>query len=447
MKLQSYRFVLWVAMSLALGLELRAEETKEGETNNTAGSEPIDLQHALSGDDSVRTVTDKRRFALAFDGYLRTELGTFWPGRFFGVKTDASDQTRRNPNIGYSDGFALADARLNLRGKLADTLYVRLGFDGAVASYNDAESSNAALITGLKDAYMSYKICDSCEFFVGRFKPPFDSEELTPLEEQQFVHRSLESRGVLRHEGPAGTTFLNTNNTGFAPGRQNGVMISGKNIITLGDDSGLNYALAVTNGNGGDSRLNDNDLPAVWGRLALAWGQETKSGTVMDEEGPATYQKNSAGMIGLSGFYNEITTGNAPNQFRDQLIGAGVDMSMQISMVQLQGQILGLRSHNLTLSREDAIYALGGHTQVAITLGDSGLSPGYRFAYLDPHIGKNDDGGATDQDRVMHHTLGMKYQCPEWPMIMYLEYTRSIEQAGRQTPNDRVEAALQVNFE
>ena len=51
-----------------------------------------------------------------------------------------------------------------------------------------------------------------------------------------------------------------------------------------------------------------------------------------------------------------------------------------------------------------------------------------------------------DDDRVMHHTFGVRYVPETLPLLVLLDYTRSVEQGGRAISNDRVEAAVQVTF-
>jgi len=71
---------------------------------------------------------------LSFDGHLRIEAQSIVPDHFVGILMPASTKRDSLPSVGRNDGFALGDARLNVRARFGDTLYVRLAFDGAVAS-------------------------------------------------------------------------------------------------------------------------------------------------------------------------------------------------------------------------------------------------------------------------------------------------------------------------
>ncbi|MBI5509112.1 MAG: hypothetical protein HY903_10185 [Deltaproteobacteria bacterium] len=386
----------------------------------------------------------KGHFDLSVDGHLRVEAGSILPDRFMGIRMPASYERSALPGVGRNDGFGLGDARLNLRAVYRDNLYVRLGFDGALVSYADDQDTVGALSTGLKDAYLRYTFVPAASIFVGRFKPPFDVEELTPTEDQFFVHRALESRGVLRHEGPHGDLFGRSDVAGFAPGRQMGVML-GSDKLMAGGAMSLGYALAVTNGNSGDAAFNDNDLPAAYGRF---FARFAAAGDGDDEEGPATHrQVQEGGIVGLSGFYNELSYGLEPSRYSDRVIGAGLDVAWHFMVFYLQGQLLGARTDAMSRTGLEPVYSLGGHAQVSVQVPDTGFYPGYRFALLDPREVKTSDAAAgADVDRVVLHTVGFKYIAESMPLILHLEYAHSVEQGGRAQANDRVEAATQVTF-
>jgi len=386
----------------------------------------------------------RRRFALSFDGYLRVSFSTFMVDRFFFVRLPAS-AVPSDPNVGRNDGFALGNARLNLRGAYGDDLYVRLGFDGALVSYADSNDAIGRLSTGLKDAYLRYSLHRGAQVYVGRFKPPFDIEERSPEVDSLFAHRALESVGVGRTEG------YSADMPGFAPGRQLGVMVTSPNVVT---DGGLafGYAAALTNGNSGDMAHNDNDLPALWLRLQGGFGAAVTPSS--DEEGPATFGVRSGGLVGLSGFYNERTFGLVPNRYNDRTFGAGVDAAVTAQLFEVQGQLLWSRTQHLQSfgASVPTDSSLGGHVQLGIHIPDTGFTPAYRFALYNPrYLPKAGVAGllsdTADYDQVMHHTIGVRYRTAALPLIFWAEYTRSLEQGARAIANDRVELATQVNFE
>ena len=400
---------------------------------------PIEMQAA-----PMPVVGADKRWQIGFDGYLRMQLGCVRPDGMCGITLGTSDDARLNPYVGRNDGFALGGARLNVRGYYSDLLYLRLGFDGSLTSYDDPNSAVGELATGLRDAYVRFAMHPKAQLFVGRFKPPFDVEELTATEDQLFVNRSLESRGVMRHEGFGGDA------PGFAPGRQLGLMLASDAALAMGESMHLGYAAAVTNGNSGDATLNDNDTPAAWGRVFMRWNDRasaSKSRT-QDEEGPASHVLEGGALVGLSGFYNEVTTGVPPNRFRDRVVGGAFDAALQLSVFDLSGQLVFAQTSFMSRPGTSAVRSVGGHAQLGVNIPDTGFTPAYRFALYNPAwYAEGDEASGADYDRVMHHTVGVRYRCDKTPTVVHLEYTHSREQAGRTLPNDRVEAALQVNFE
>jgi hypothetical protein len=384
--------------------------------------------------------TSPKQFDLGFDGYLRVNYSTFTPDRFFGFKTSSSNPD--NPNVGRNDGFAISDARVNLRARYGEKLYVRLGFDASQVVYTDPNSPVGSVTMGVKDAYARYTFDKRFVLFAGRFKPPYDVEALTPVQSQFFVQTSLESRGVRRQEGYSGDML------GFSPDRRIGVMLSSDEIAHLAGGN-MGYAVAITNGNSALSNINDNDLPAFWGRLTWGWDMKRGEGKRGDEEGPSTYKltstSNFGGLIGLDGFYNTLTQGNAPNRYTDKIVGAGFDVAMRIYWFDLRGQVLW--NHTTHTDVDKSEDALGGHAQLSFEILDWHLYPGYRFAFYDPHMLRS--GGALDSpdySRVVHHTLGLRYAPPSLPLVFWTDYTHSVEQGGRNLNNDRAEIAMQVTF-
>ncbi|MEM6533299.1 MAG: porin [Myxococcota bacterium] len=384
-----------------------------------------------------------QRFELSVDGFLRVNLACIYPNSFCGIDTPAEADARRNPFVGRNDLFSVGAARVNLRGRYGDRLSFRLALEGAGVTYRDSADPVGRLDTAFQDSYLGYALTDEIDVYVGRFRPPFDAEALTAVENLFFVNRSLESRGVPRHEGWSNEDF-----NGFAPGRQLGVMVAGEH----GDEMRWAYQLAITNGNSGQASLNDNDLPAVYGRVSFSLkdGPDRFDGYHRaDEEGPASYHITDGLTVGVGGFYNEVSSGLPPARFNDRLFGVGLDVAAKYSMFVFQGQILTQRIQHLTRGDSADEQGFGGHAQLSVDVLDSGFYPGYRFAILDPREAVGDVSviETADSDRVVHHTIGVKWISKTLPLIGFLEYTVALEQEGRELPNDRIEAALQVIFE
>ncbi|MEO0593295.1 MAG: hypothetical protein AAFZ38_06920 [Myxococcota bacterium] len=387
----------------------------------------------------------KQDFQLSVDGFLRFQAGCIYPNSYCGIETPSDEDARRNPLVGRNDLFSLGGARVNLRGRYGDRLYLRLALGGSAVTYDSPDDPVGRYDTGFRDVYVGYQVSDSVAVYAGRFRPPFDSESLTPVEDLFFVNRSLESRGVLRHEGWADDEF-----NGFSPGRQLGAMLVGDHALT-NDEVRLGYQVSVTNGNSGEASLNDNDLPAVYGRLTLKVGesQDERDYHRADEEGPASYRIGEGLRVGLGGFYNEVRTGLPGARFDDRIFGGGIDVAARYSRFIVQGQLLAQRVDRLTVDEASDERGLGGHIQLSLDAFDTGFFPGYRFAALDPRNPTDpvSDIELADNDRVVHHTVGVKWISSSLPLIAFLEYTFALEQEARELPNDRIEAAVQVIFE
>lgn len=410
-----------------------------GNAVRAANSEIQDPAISLSQPSSTPSSehSPKPRWDIRLDGRVRAELSLLTPERFFGVATGNGGDVSLHPGVGRVDGFALGDARINIRAHYKK-LYVRVGFDGATRVRRGDDAAVAAQLTvGLKGAYFRYDAKPWLQIFAGRFKPPFDVEELSPTETQYFVHRALESRGVLAHEGIA--------QAGIAPGRQLGVMLGGQGIATGISGVRLGYAAALTNGNNNDWALNDNDLPALWGRVFLRFDAEGQAG---DEEGPSTYGLVRGGLIGLSGFVNSVSVGQVPNRFDSTMVGAGADAAWQIGLFHLRGQVVWRRTQPDSAVLSEVEDLIGGHAQVSFLIPDIGLAPGYRFAALDPRlvVGDVDANDPGHFDRVFHHTVGLRYVPPSYPMVVLADYTFALEEGQRALANDRFEMAVQVTF-
>lgn len=375
-------------------------------------------------------------FAVDLAGYVRVGYASMTPNRFLLIPTPATD--KNSPYVGRNDGFSVENARLNVRAKYGEKLYVRLGFDGAGVSQSHRYDPMGHLSTGLRDAYFGYVFGSSTALSVGRFKPPFEMEGLMSSRDQLFVHASLESRGVACHEGYCEGA------QGMSSGRQMGMIVRDDFLVPLGAFD-MGYALAVTNGNAGGATLNDNDLPAVYGRLMVSWGEARYQQG--HEEGPAGYVRvKDGGVVGLVGSWNDVTYGEPPNRSQDRELGFGLDVAVGVAGFTFQSQLLLKDKTHLQAIAGEKELELGGHAQVGYEVLE-GLEVGARLAYYNPRIVSGDDSfDQADYDMVAHVTAGVRYACPEAPVVVWGEYTHAEEDSGDQLNNDRVEFAAQVSF-
>ena len=102
--------------------------------------------------------------------------------------------------VGINDGFFLDNARLivNARKGALDAV---VSIDGAVDRRAAANTAQGQVDVGLKDAWVGYTVADALKIQAGKYKPPFDAEELQSTRSMFFIERAVESRGVRGVEG------------------------------------------------------------------------------------------------------------------------------------------------------------------------------------------------------------------------------------------------------
>jgi hypothetical protein len=103
--------------------------------------------------------------------------------------------TQSDPNlfsVGRNDGFALGDARVELTGRPADSLWLYLSIDGATPIVGSDPTQGQRTVS-LKDAYGVWSPGGHVRVQAGQFKAPQDVEELLEETELKFVSRSIVS--------------------------------------------------------------------------------------------------------------------------------------------------------------------------------------------------------------------------------------------------------------
>src|SRR6185503_4490615 len=116
----------------------------------------------------------------------------------FGYLRVTGTVAQNDPNVafvGRSDGFEVQNARLGVRGTLADRAAFVISSDGAVDERDHINDPNGRLRVGLRDAYADLPLA-ALDVRAGRFDILFDPERILPDTERAFVDRALESRGV-----------------------------------------------------------------------------------------------------------------------------------------------------------------------------------------------------------------------------------------------------------
>jgi hypothetical protein len=348
------------------------------------------------------------QFDLTLSGYLRTTY------------TQIDDKEDQTSFVGLNDGFGQANARFIVDGEY-DTTSFRLSFDGAVDRRDAGNTASGDVQTELKDAYFTWAPERWLRIHAGQFKPPFDAEERQSTRELMFVSRSVASRGVKGVEG------LNLN--GLSVDRQAGLMIDSDKILMDGPGIGFGYALAVTNGNGANRPLNDNDSPAFYGRLELHWKEHVT--------------------LGFAGYYNELTAGAAPDLIDEQELGLTADLS-----IDFHGVIAGVGFTQINSSFPDVDAEADRSAQgVQAYLGykaSYGFGYAVRWATLDPSSDFNADEAtakaAFEVDDVAYITPSLTWDVPKLPIRIQANYTVTMEDDARALDNNKFELLGQLSF-
>lgn len=332
---------------------------------------------------------------LRWNGYLR-------------AVTEFIENDPRSTFIGRNDGFKLFNARLGLRAQKGD-FFSYVSFDAAAGERERFNDPNVRFGVRLRDAYMSYGLSRFADIFAGRFKTPYDVAGLTATGALIFIDRPVESRGVL----PA-TGF---EVEGMDQGRQLGVMVSKERIGLSEDGFDIGYALALTNGRTNGLAFNDNDRPALFGRVSAHYG--------------------SLATLNVGGFTDARTVGELPDLFDENVSGTEISAQFHAFDIQLEAQLL-FQTTSFDGDRP-SVNTLGLHAQWAYTIW--GVTVAYRFAWYEPNTTDLDDA-----DQRTEHTLGLAYGLEELPLRFMLNGTVAGEQAGRKVDNNRLALLAQFIF-
>jgi len=214
---------------------------------------------------------------------------------------------------------------------------------------------------------------------------------------------------------------------GLGAAREVGVSL-GKTGLPLGAFS-ADYMLALSNGNGTNVFGNDNKLPALSARAAIAC--DTYAG------------------IGLFGRFNPRTVGELPSLFNETDLIAGGDLWVKALGIDLLLQgIFRLTSFDTVFadtdpSRNDTGYGLTGSLTFDEPFGLPlfGIRPGARLSFYDPR-------SAFDDDQITELTFGARYDLPaDIPISALADFTLLLESEGaRSIDNNRFNFILQFDL-
>ena len=319
---------------------------------------------------------------------------------------------QNDPNVqfvGRDDGFELQNARLGVRGKLAERASFVVSIDGAVDERAQINVPDGKLKVGLRDAFVDVMFSGALFARAGFFHSLVDPESLVPDTQRAFVDKPLASRGVRATEG--------FQTQGLTPGRSIGAALR-MDSTEEATAPKFGFELAVQNGADEFSSNNDNDKPAV-----------SAAGLVRFA--------NQSHVVGAVR-YNPRTVGDLPfRQDENDLMVSGGAM-INVGPVGIGAGAVFVNT-SFPTTGGPARRALGGHGQIMITVGGDAMpiGLGYRFCIFDP-------SSLITTDRVMEHTAGAVLGVPTYRMRLQLQATHVIEQ--RELSNSRVQLAAEVSL-
>lgn len=312
--------------------------------------------------------------------------------------------------VGRNDGFRLQNARVGVVGSWRKRLRVQLSADGATDERDNPNDVEGTLRFALKDAFVDLVLAPQLVVRVARFKIHFDIEEETSPSRRGFVEAALSSRGVFATEG--------FETPGLAVRRSIGVALGSEALIDTPALS-LGYEVAAQNGNGELDAANDND--------ALAYS--------------AALFATVAGGASLwaAGRYNRRTEGELPFRRTEDDFEAATGARLQTGLVRATAQLLYRRTRFPTTGGPDA-NAFGVHAEALVKVpGAPFLEAGYRYSLLEP-------SDLIPSDRVQEHTAGVNLELARYRSLIQLDVTHTVEQAGRELDNDRIEGLFQISL-
>ncbi len=323
--------------------------------------------------------------------------------------------------VGNNDGFILNNARLNFGGEHAKSgVSFRVGVEGAADLGNELNNPQSELGARLRDGWLRWDPTEWGGLQVGQFKAPFAAEELFSTAGLAFVGRSVGIDGVAVGRGHE--------ESGLGVDRQIGAMLSPAEHIRFGE-VGVGYYLMAASGNGANQALDDNGKPAYYARLELSWGE-------LLTVGGAWYQNERSELPENSPVATETTQTGLAGDLHARY--AGLEVFAQFAQV--------TTAHDtITQNPEQKARALSGQLSYRIEALPVALTPGYRFAQLEPY--SDGDGVADLTSRtVRYHTVGLRADHPDTALSLHLNYTLTGEESGRELDNDRLEAIAQMVF-
>jgi hypothetical protein len=194
----------------------------------------------------------------------------------------------------------------------------------------------------------------------------------------------------------------------------------------------VEYAAAISNGNGQNILGNDNKLPAAYARVGAGW---------VDDDVEVR--------LGLGGRYNPRTVGTLPNLFTETDAVGFADLSARAFGVVLAAQAIA-RSTTFDTVLPDGSpgdTGLGATAWLQLDrpfgLDLYGVKPAYRFSWYDP-------SSVFPDDQLLENTVGVRWDPPvaDLPLALFVDGTLLTEfgEGVRDLDNARLTALVQFDF-
>jgi hypothetical protein len=293
----------------------------------------------------------------------------------------------------------------------------------------------------LRDAYVTYAPLRALRVSLGQMITPWDLDSMRSDAELPFVSRAVPVEGVQPHEGRA--------TAGMGVDRNLGISIHSGDI-GVGTMLSGRYSLFVGNGNGQNHILNDNNLPAIFGRVELAfWGSRgLPRDVVAPMRSPVDGDRKPIVTIGGAFQYNPRTVGTPPDLINETDTGGAVDVAVLLYGVELQGGFLLVKTTHDTLTSTPDLERSGwwAHLRYTIPKIPVEITPGYRIASYAPrsHLTVSAptpaDAQLDDDLGLLYHTFGVTVRpTHDFPMHITINYTVTNERGANSIDNDRFE--------
>jgi hypothetical protein len=372
---------------------------------------------------------------------------TFTWGGYVHVAYRWIDQPQNYNLTGKNNGFQLESARLGANVEYKNQLAVRISFEGASEDRINQSFPGGTLTARLRDAYITWAPLVYVRASIGQMQTPWDLDSMRSNSELPFVSYSVPVEGVQPGEGRAVRGMGQDRNIGLS-------LHSGD--IHLGSQASMRYSLFIGNGNGQNQILNDNNLPAIFGRLEFAfWGgrgipDQTIGPMRARTDGPLPWFG-----LGVAAQWNPRTTGNPPDLINETDTGAAADLIAAFYGVDLEGGLLYLKTTHDTLSAVPDVEKFGWWAHLRYTLPriPVEIAIGYRIASYAPraHLQTSAptpaEAAFDDNQALLYHTFGVTVRPTRtFPMHLDLNYTITQEKGPNALDNDRVEADVVAVF-